>query len=90
MAEIFVTRAGSLRWIHDESETYPDLGAVRIRRASHVEPIADGRWTADLRPVGGPVLGPFPTRSAGLEAERQWLLSSLGHLELRRRKRRRH
>ena len=35
------------------------LGPAAIRRASHVEPTPDGRWTADLGPMEGPVLGPF-------------------------------
>ena len=44
-----------------------------IARASHVEPDPDGRWQADLRPVGGPVLGPFDRRSEALAAELAWL-----------------
>ncbi len=32
-----------------------------------------GRWHADLSPVGGPVLGPFGQRSAALAAETSWL-----------------
>ena len=50
------------------------LGTVNIRRASHVEPTTEGRWTADLSPVGGPMLGPFALRSEALDAEQQWLL----------------
>jgi hypothetical protein len=49
-----------------------ECGNVAIRRASHVEPEADG-WHADMGPVGGPKLGPFPTRSQALEAEVLWL-----------------
>ena len=46
------------------------LGTARkSRRASHVEPDADGRWWADLSPVAGPRLGPFEVRSAALDAE---------------------
>jgi hypothetical protein len=49
-------------------------GKVAIRRASHVEPSATGSgWTADLAPVGGPVLGPFPLRQEALDAEVRWL-----------------
>ena len=58
------------------------LGRLKIARGSHVEPTADGRWSADLAPVGGPVLGPFSHRSEALAAERQWLethwLTSVG------------
>jgi hypothetical protein len=45
------------------------------RRASHVEPGPDGRWYADLSPVGGPVLGPYPfeARDVALAAEVAWL-----------------
>jgi len=50
------------------------LGRVAIRRASHVEPTPDGQWTADLGPMEGPVLGPFETRAAALDAERAWLV----------------
>jgi len=47
-------------------------GDFTITRASHVEP-APGGWTADMGPVGGPVLGPFPLRDAALGAENDWL-----------------
>lgn len=43
------------------------------RRASHVEPDGQGGWTADMRPVNGPVLGPFALRSEALDAEVAWL-----------------
>jgi hypothetical protein len=44
-------------------------GELVITRASHVEPTADARFTADLAPVGGPVLGPFLAQRAALAAE---------------------
>jgi len=44
-----------------------------ITRASHVEPTADCKWTADMSPSGGPILGPFDTREAALAAEHEWL-----------------
>lgn len=42
-----------------------------------------GRWVADMRPSGGPVLwGPegtgYPTRQAALDAERVWLRENRG------------
>lgn len=53
-------------------------------RASHVEWDKEaGGWTADMRPVGGPVLvapdgHPFKLRADALAAERQWLADTWG------------
>jgi hypothetical protein len=71
---IVVEDDGRVRFIHDDDlNALLDEGDARIDRASHVEPL--GRdWFADLAPVGGPVLGPFPTRRAALAAEHDWLL----------------
>lgn len=51
------------------------FGAViKAGRASHVEIDPDDLlWYADLSPVGGPVLGGFPTRAKALAAEENWL-----------------
>ena len=49
---------------------------MKIKRASHVEPIEiDGtvKWQADMGPVGGPILSPFNTRQEALDAEHRWL-----------------
>jgi len=51
-------------------------GETSISRASQVEPVTTPEgiaWTADLSLVGGPVLGPFPTREAALYHEVRWL-----------------
>ncbi len=64
---------GSVCCIYAESIDLSALGVVTIRRASHVEPDEEGRWWADLMPVGGPLLGPFPARTPALEAEQAWL-----------------
>lgn len=53
------------------------LGESNIRRASHVEPTSDNRWTADMGPMGGPVLGPYDLRSEALTAETDWLRDHL-------------
>lgn len=53
------------------------VGNVAIERASHVEPVSGG-WSADLSPVGGPVLGPFARRGAAIEAEIVWLKENRG------------
>ena len=55
-----------------------DLGKPDIKRVSHVEPTEDGAWTADMRPIGGPVLGPFQFRQAALDAEVKWLRDTWG------------
>ena len=71
--QIVITRSGSIRCLYGEELELAALGQLKIDRGSHVEPTADGRWTADLSPVNGPVLGPFDRRSQALEAERAWL-----------------
>ena len=63
-------REGRLR--RDRS-TSPHWHARDRPRPAAIEPTPDGRWTADLGPAGGPVLGPFPRRSEALDAERAWL-----------------
>ena len=64
---------GAIRCLYDESIDLSTLGRLSIRRASHVEPDANGQWSADLSPMEGPVLGPFPRRSDALTAERDWI-----------------
>jgi hypothetical protein len=64
---------GTVRGIYAEAIDLSQLGDMAIRRASHVEPDAAGRWWADLTPVGGPTLGPFDRRSEALAAEMTWL-----------------
>lgn len=55
---IYIDEDGTVEGIYDDAT----VGIVKaiaahvdVRRASHVEPYADG-WIADMRPVGGPVL----------------------------------
>jgi hypothetical protein len=64
---------GIVRGVYSEAIDLSQLGDMAIRRASHVEPDAAGRWWADLTPVGGPMLGPFGRRSDALTAELTWL-----------------
>jgi hypothetical protein len=71
--DLVVTRAGTIRTIYDETIDLAVLGLAVITRASHVEPDEHGRWWADMRPVAGPMLGPFALRSEALSAERTWL-----------------
>jgi hypothetical protein len=53
--------------VYDESLNLHALGLPQISRGSHVKPTPDGQWTADLSPVSGPILGPFPIRSLALK-----------------------
>jgi hypothetical protein len=71
--QLIIDRRGSVRCVYDEAIYLAALGTLQITRGSHVEPTSDGRWTADLSPVLGPLLGPFITRSEALRAERRWL-----------------
>jgi hypothetical protein len=71
--ELVVAPAGQVHCTYDELLDLSALAHLEIVRASHVEPGPDGRWSADLSPVGGPVLSGFCRRSAALEAERAWL-----------------
>jgi len=70
---LVIERDGRVRGIYGEEFDLAALGSPRITRASHVEPDAQGRWLADLSPVGEPILGPFERRSDALEAEVAWL-----------------
>ncbi len=70
---LLVTISGEFRCVYGEAIDLTTLGKVTIARGSHVEPTSDGRWTADLNPVDGPILGPFASRSEALEAETEWL-----------------
>ena len=72
---LVVDSRGSVHCLYDETIDLRGLGQASIRRASHVEPNDAGQWRADLSPVGGPILGPYPLRSQALEAETAWLES---------------
>ena len=71
--ELVVDAGGDVRCIYDEALDLRELGKLQITRASHVEPDAEGYWWADMGPSGGPMLGPFKSRSDALGAEREWL-----------------
>jgi hypothetical protein len=71
--QLRVDPQGRLCSLYTELLDLTALGTVHIRRASEVEPDAAGLWWADLKPVGGPVLGPYPRRSEALAAEQSWL-----------------
>ncbi len=71
--ELVVDAGGDVRCIYDEALDLREIGTLKITRASHVEPDAEGYWWADMGPVDGPVLGPYGSRSDALGAEREWL-----------------
>ena len=71
--QIVVTPDGDLKCLYDEVLDLSALGRLSIQRGSHVEPTKEGHWIADLSPTNGPLLGPFPSRSMALDAEREWL-----------------
>ena len=71
--QLLISPQGDVRCLYDESLDLSALGRLTIRRASQVEPTADGQWTAELSPLGGPVLGPFELRSDALAAEVRWI-----------------
>ena len=75
--QVLLQRDGTLHFVYGELVDLSSVGALHIRRASHVEPDAAGQWHADLTLLAGPVLGPFPVRSQALDAERAWLNTNL-------------
>ena len=71
--ELLIAPTGGIRCVYGEEVNLSELGRLSIQRGSHVEPTADGQWTADMSPVLGPQLGPFDCRTQALEAEVAWL-----------------
>lgn len=64
--QLVIDPLGQVHCLYDETIDLSVLGALDIRRASHVEPDTSGHWWADLAPVGGPALGPFDRRRGRL------------------------
>ena len=73
---LVITQTGQVRTVYDETIDLSKLGQLEIRRGSHVEPTTEGKWTVDLSPVDGPILGPCDRRSEALKAEHQWLVEN--------------
>ena len=71
---------GTAITVYTEGIDLQRLGRLSHRRASRVEPTTEGKWTADLSPARGPVLGPYEKRSEALAAEERWLLDHLSSL----------
>ncbi|MCY2990795.1 MAG: hypothetical protein NTY19_23390 [Planctomycetota bacterium] len=73
--QLVITPTGAVRCIYGEEIDLAVLGSPTITRASQVEPDDHGQWWAEMSPVAGPRIGPYPHRSQALDAERQWLES---------------
>ena len=67
--DVVIKPDGTVHCIYGDELPLARLGRLNITRASNVEPDSNGRWLADLSPVGGPTLGPFDQRSEALIAE---------------------
>jgi len=66
---------GEAQCLYDEKIELQTLGAIDIKRASHVEPDPqnNGFWYIDLSPVDGPIMTGFKNRADALSAEAEWL-----------------
>lgn len=71
--QLLIDRHGNVQCVYGEEIDLAALGQLSIRRGSHVEPEANGKWWADLSPVNGPRIGPFDRRTEALTAEMEWL-----------------
>src|SRR5207237_768058 len=63
---LVVEPSGNIHCLYTEELHLSAFGMLSISRGSHVEPTSDGQWQADMSPVNGPILGPFPLRSDAL------------------------
>lgn len=79
--KIFVRPNGSAQCLYGEHINLRSLGALDIKRASHVEPDPEnlGKWYVDLSPVGGPTTHGYDTRAEALAAEEAWLNQKMRH-----------
>jgi hypothetical protein len=75
--ELVIGADGIARCIYVETLDLREIGTLKITRASHVEPDREGYWWADMGPSGGPVLGPYGSRSEALGAERECLAARI-------------
>ena len=66
-----IDHAGACHCLYTEAIPLAAIGALSIRRASHVEPTPTGQWGAQI--IDGPLLGPYDTRAAALAAEVAYL-----------------
>jgi len=72
--KIKINPDGTAVMIYTEDIDVAEIGDVRsITRVSTVEPTSGNQWAADMRPIGGPVIGTFNKRSDALTAEVNWI-----------------
>jgi hypothetical protein len=72
---IYFRPNGTAQCLYSDNIDLGQLGALDIKRASHVEPDPEnpGMWYADMSPVGGPRMTGFKSRATALFAEETWL-----------------
>jgi len=71
--QLVIAPNGMVSCVYADELNLASLGALEIRRGSHVEPDSHGNWHVSLAPVLGPELGPFSKRGLALQAEITWL-----------------
>lgn len=68
-----ISKSGEITYIYNDLLAgLAQNNGASIRRVSHVEPTADGKWEAQMLDFNV-TLGPFRLRSEALEAEMQFL-----------------
>ena len=70
---LLIDQSGNIHSLYTDRINLRVFGKLKIKRASHVEPDKRGLWWADMKPMLGPRLGPFKTRTLALRAEVRWL-----------------
>ena len=76
LADVGVSRITGASRVEPVSEPCPDCYSATGHRdgcAYDGPELPATGWVADLRPVSGPVLGPYRRRDAALRAELDWL-----------------
>lgn len=88
LLEIFISKEGDMLTLSGDEllcEPIDGQAEVTIARASHVEPEVTPqgiRWSADMGPIGGPVLEGYKTRELALAAEVDYIRTELTHSTL--------
>lgn len=60
--------------MHPDDFSFTELtGKVKVKRASNVEPTEDGKWQANMSPIGGEKLEKKDKRKDALKEEVEYL-----------------